>query len=35
VMGVIGVIVQRRLGGGKFYLSVPTVSKHSDLHSKV
>ena len=35
VMGVLGVIVQRRLGGGKLYLSVPAVSKHSDLHSKV
>lgn len=24
VMGVVGVVVQRRLGGGKFYVSVPT-----------
>ena len=24
VMGVVGVVVQRRIGGGKIYMSVPT-----------
>ena len=35
VMGVVAAVVQRRIGGGKIYLSVPTVSKHNDLSSKV